>query len=432
MFLLQERTQRLVCRAAFLMLGLLPLLALVTWAAVVNSPGYQRSQQARWVRKLQETLGRRVTIARVSQPARTLTLMEEVALPGEFGQGPPLRVPALEVTPYRDGWMVSLSQPEFSARQLPQLWRQLDRLLRDAPVGAAPVWLHASALTLRGGDSVITLADVSCRRTVRSKVTELLVEFSLAGGEPEPRNRLAIRCPTGGASTLELTARQPLPCAVLGDALPLLSVFGSRAEFSGKLQAQFDGQNWSGRLKEAVFQKVELDGLLAACSMHVLRGEAEVRIDEARFQQPQVQVVRGHVSAGRGVVSAGLLRALERELGIAIPPRVVDGKQKFWDFTRLAFDFALADGVLELHGRCGGAFQGATMVDKEGTLLLQPERPQAPAVALIRALVPRSDVQAPATRQTQPLLDVLPVPDIRRAEPGRPTGRLRLRETPRS
>ena len=68
------------------------------------------------------------------------------------------------------------------------------------------------------------------------------------------------------------------------------------------------------------------------------------------------------------------------------------------------------------------------MVGQDGPLLLQPQRRHLTAVSLIRSLAPQNDLQAPATRQTQQLVNALPIPDITRATPEAPKASLRLRQ----
>ena len=55
--------------------------------------------------------------------------------------------------------------------------------------------------------------------------------------------------------------------------------------------------------------------------------------------------------------------------------------------------------------------------ERDETLLADSTRGAAPVVAIIQMLVPDSRVQVPATRQTDWLLNLLPVPDIVPGDP---------------
>ena len=90
----------------------------------------------------------------------------------------------------------------------------------------------------------------------------------------------------------------------------------------------------------------------------------------------------------------------------------------------------MPDG-LRLQGRCASPQYGTILTDRRGAVLVEPKLRCQPVLGLIRALVPQSELQVPATRQTDWLIRHLPVPQIVRrpaAEPAVPRARVRFGE----
>ena len=108
-------------------------------------------------------------------------------------------------------------------------------------------------------------------------------------------------------------------------------------------------------------------------------------------------------------------------------------------YEELAATFMLDGRGLTIHGQCGRKQNGVVMRSGDEVLLVDSNRGPAPVVALLRMLVPDSRVQVPATRQTDWLLNLLPVPDIvpgdpqrhRRAATGRERSALKIPQSGR-
>jgi hypothetical protein len=88
--------------------------------------------------------------------------------------------------------------------------------------------------------------------------------------------------------------------------------------------------------------------------------------------------------------------------------------------------FTLDEKGFTLHGQCESAPASTILKSDGGPLLVGSGDAALPIVALIRVLVPDSQIQVPATRQTDWLLQVLPVPDVLPRDPNAaPHARLR-------
>ena len=80
-------------------------------------------------------------------------------------------------------------------------------------------------------------------------------------------------------------------------------------------------------------------------------------------------------------------------------------------FDELAADFTLDAGGLSIRGACGKSRSGIVMQSGSNVLLAESTAGPLSPVALVRMLVPDNRVQVPATRQTDWLLHILPLPD---------------------
>ncbi len=436
MFAIHESSQRLICRVAFVLLCLAPTIYVAGWAAAVNSPQYESSRRAAWERYLSSELGLTTSIARVSQPARAVTLLHDVTFSGPESETPLLRVRVIELRPYEDGWMVSASQTEADVNRLREIWRILDdRLLVRGLERLTPVWIRCSELTLRGEQREQTLAGVSAKYHLTKQLApETLIEFHLPDRRDAEPCRLALTRdrslrPPATVARLD-TNGAALPCSVLAGSFAFVDALGEKAEFKGLVHLQSSEQGYSGTITQSEFLNVDTQRLLAACSLHTLRTRANLQIKSAIFREGRLESVTGAAAAKLGVIDRHFLSALNREMQIAAPEGVIDSDQDKLSFVQMAFDFSLDEkNGLYVQGTCGGALQGSMLVGPQGPLLFQPQRPHMTAVSLIRALSPRNDVQAPATQQTRRLVNVLPVPDLTQGTAERPRASLHLRNS---
>jgi hypothetical protein len=89
-------------------------------------------------------------------------------------------------------------------------------------------------------------------------------------------------------------------------------------------------------------------------------------------------------------------------------------------YGQIAGAFSIGPKGLLLRGEAGKT-PGTLMVDRGGRPLLgEPAVGVQPVVQLARVLVPRSDVQVPATQETAALIGMLPLPSISTMPPSEP------------
>ncbi len=162
---------------------------------------------------------------------------------------------------------------------------------------------------------------------------------------------------------------------------------------------------------------VDLDLLVSRQFQHKLSGLASVRIKRATLADGRVQTAAGSITAGPGVVSRSLVQAAETHLHIQAATAAITGPGNLIAYEKLCVGFELGPEGMSLRGEVPRT-RGGMLVDKRRVLVGEPPISYQPVVALVRTLVPQSEVQVPATRETVVLTGRLPVPSIV-PEPGR-------------
>jgi hypothetical protein len=81
-------------------------------------------------------------------------------------------------------------------------------------------------------------------------------------------------------------------------------------------------------------------------------------------------------------------------------------------YQQLCFGFDIDQRGLTMQGQCQGSTIGTMLTDHQGATMLTSPLTTVPVVALLRVLVPDSEVQVPATQETRLLLGSLPLPPL--------------------
>jgi hypothetical protein len=292
----------------------------------------------------------------------------------------------------------------------------------------------AAALTLRAGEDSQTFSEVEAGIGALPGGVQAEATFHLAGaGSPKPVRLRVVRNRqiTPPANGFELnTGGAEVPCQILSLGLRELDSLGPASRFRGTVWANQSSAGWEGEVTGQL-RGVDLDSLVSEQFPHKLSGTADVTIQQARFCRGRLEQAAGTLSAGPGVIGRSLVDAAAMHLRLA----AADGAPAtdFFPYEQLALAFQIESRGLKLEGRC--AKTGAVLADRRGWLLAATNPQAQPMVALIQTLVPVSQVQVPATRQTDWLVRHLPVPEIlpsATAQRASPHAQLRLhQEQPR-
>jgi len=420
-------TQRQLCRVLFVALCLAPTVGLALCAAWRGRPGAAGA----WARRLEAVLGARVQFERVSHPRPGVLLLHGLqVLDPETGRLW-ARARLVERIDGSSGGVLLLAQPEVTADGLPRLCELLLRPL-TAPSGhPSPVRaMRARELTLHDAVHAQTLHDVHWE-LISGDAPQWIAEFRLPEATASSPAGLRLSRDRSGAwptTRLELqTGPELLPCSLISLLWPAAERLGPQARFTGQLWFTLDAAR-EGELRGSLVG-VDLDRLLSDQFPHKLTGTAQVTVDHARLQNGRLTAAAGSLAAGPGTVSQSLLDAAVRSLRLEPAPELAAASGRLEAYDQLALRWEIDGHGLTL--RAPPAGRGVLMTSPAGPLLRQPALQPLPAVSLVRTLVPQSDVQVPATLETDRLLRWLPIPPVVRpteAAPRQADVRVRLSE----
>lgn len=419
MFQVHDRTRRQLAMLAFVVLCLVPTAIVLACGVAWRLPGQVRKEADR----LSVLLGLKVSLDGVEYPQPGVVRYAGLTLAdGETGKAV-LRCQRLETSwrtlvdkqgQERSCLMLTAKEPQLEADGLPQVWRLIQEMLTcRADRAQLDARAFASQLALNLGGKPLALVDVRGSLGTFAEGTQVDVSFRQETEKVEgtkiriardrktqpPTTRFALQ--TGGT---------PLPCSLLAAVFPSLELLGPQSGYLGYLWAAETPQGWDGGLAKGRFLAVDLERLLEGRSPHKLRGTVQVAIDEAQFQQGRLQLLTGSMVGGQGEVSRSLVEASAEHLAL-LRGQDVPGAEGLLPYEQLGLWFSLDTRGLTLRGQCAPAGSGAILVDRYGPLLLSQvtDQPQS-AASLVRALVPGSLAQVPATREADGLLRCLPLP----------------------
>ncbi len=218
------------------------------------------------------------------------------------------------------------------------------------------------------------------------------------------------------------TGSVDLPCSLLVVPMGIKNQLGERARFRGSISVIETPDGWNGELA-GEFKDVDLQAIVSEQFPHQLSGTADITIELARFEQGRLMEARGTLIAGPGTISQSLLQSAAHNLQLT--GTATDLDRAIVPYDQFAVSFTIDSSGLVLGGLCDGA--KATIIRRgEMALLAESGTSRRPLVALVRTLVPLSELQVPATRESNWLIDHLPVPSVMPPADERPYGKVRL------
>lgn len=436
---MHDRTRRMICRTAFLALCVVPTIGVFAWSSSRMNPG----RTAESAVELSHGLGLKISLAGVTYPLPGVSLYDRVELADPETSAPLARMRFLEVAERHSATAIVASQPVLDAMQLGRLWQVVAERLRQGIGAGKPTRLAAREVTLEwpssspGGESQ-TLTDVLAELAARSEgqyETTASLSFRLAGSEaPEPvhlrysRRVEADRQPGKDSSRvmtrLELdTGGAVVPLSMLTVPIGAVNRLGPQAKFRGRLWASETRDGWDGELTGEL-SDVDFQTAIAEQFPHHLAGTATVTIARARFAGGRLEEARGSLAAGRGMVGQSLLSAAARHLQLAGTAGGTSN-DALVPYDQMAFSFEIDSSGMTIHGQCDSP--PGTIVRRGDTALLAEAAGTAvPVTAILRTLVPQSEVQVPATRESDWLMRCLPVPQVVTPRGELPHGKLRI------
>lgn len=428
MFPMHDHTRRLFCRAAWLLLGVGPLLAVGYWCFTRHGASLTAAEAQR----LSRQLGVDVELADLRH-----------VLPGTLRyDGLSLVDPETHQALIRCRWIQSriqplpdsqhalrptlhltCTEPELNADGCAELARLLEMVMQSrTALGDLNLRLTLGDVTVRAGAAAHRLCDVEATVENAPGGVQADMKFRLAGssgGEPAwisvGRNRQLAPPATG----IQIrTGDSLLPCSLLALVAPQFAQAGPDAWFQGWFWANRTADGGSppdgctGELA-GQFSGLDLDLLSSAWSVHKLSGTGQMVLHTV-FQNGRMQWATGRLAAGPGVVSRSLL-AVADQLGLA-PGIQPPGANDLAAYDELAVPFEISQRGFLLGGDCNHTTPGTVLAERYQTLLAQrnpsipaASQPRLPVEWLVRALAPPDANLVPANTASARLMHLLPI-----------------------
>ncbi len=404
-------TRRRLCRLVFCVACALPTLVVVVTIIGLRTPAYRAAQLRSWQRELSAALGMDTRLAGIRSCGAGRWAISGVECRDPESDEWLLRVGSADVARTSQGWVVSLGQPQVHARRVARLAGLLhEHVLRRTDARCASVQVAASTLELIDESYLESVSDVGSTLRGRPDGAELWVEFRATGAPKDQRVRMRFernRQLDPPTTRWELqTGAAGLACSIALPWLPALGQLGDACVFQGAAWSQQSPDGWEAGL-EGVFRQVDLEQLVTRQFPHRLSGAAVLTLSKCRVHRGRLTEAAGHLCCEAGQISQSLLDAAERSLALQQHARPGVGDPR--PYRQLAVGFSLTAAGLVLSGPLPDA--STLVADSHGPLLsLRDARPRSP-LSLVHLLVPRMDLQVPATRETAALVRTLPLPE---------------------
>jgi hypothetical protein len=422
MFAIHQRVRRRICQAAFCLLCLMPTTGLLAWTMTLTTAGHA----ARCQQELGQWLGMETRFERVRYPQPGLSLYEGFELlDAETGQQV-LRCRTLGITHAGRKLLLEPSEVELSAEQGEKLLRLVVRRLSRELPGENAVWVVPTSVTLRSASGDQTYDDLEAQIESQPEQSAATVRFRLPDAQAgEPPVLSVVRQRSGGevATVVKLdTMSALLPVSIFAPWLDLGSLLGDEAAFRGSLALTGSGEGWSGELA-GVLTEVDLERLVTRRFPHALNGRATVVIKQSKIENGRLAEASGQLLSESGMIGGSLLVSAVELLGCvprqtwapgaASPGKLPFASGKNYGYRSLSVEFTVDEQGLLLEASPDAEPAGAILLDEDlrPRLSVAPSSP-LPLIQLVKALVPNSLVQVPATKETALLVPWLPLPAI--------------------
>ena len=396
-FQLHESTQRGLCRLAFILFGLLPLICGLVFSALEFVPAYQRWRTSKWEDWLSTQLGIHVELAVLENRAPDRWVLHGVRLLHPESGATLGRVPQVEVLSRGKRWSILLHEPELERRQLTTTWKMVhDWFLCRPQRYSQAAAIGANHLIIRGPNASDEFTNIVVRMQPEENELALDIQFRMSPtlqpsgtstaqlvAKKEPASLLKIRrnhAENRLMTNLQLQTATPLPCELFHGLLPSTANLGEQATFTGLLDWQMRSAQWQLQFTDVSLQQVDF-GNVGRWLGNKLSGQGMIYIHQASISNNHLESAVATIAAtGPGSISSDLLAGVGRHLDIDVRQT---NPVAIHAFEHAAFTVNIEPQRLQLVGRLPG---GAIFRDAVGPLASRPQAKWDTTVPLAKVI----------------------------------------------
>ncbi len=408
MFRMHQATCRKVARGLWFALCIVPSVLVAAWAVGWNSSRHTSAVAA----QLSRDLGLSVELGDVRHLRPGAYLLSNVKLADPDHRRKLALIRRVEVQSHAGGTRLVLSEPQLFRPGADRLIDNLAGWLARHAGHEGRIDIAPCLVTVQGGGSNASYEVPAARVTHSSSEDRLEIEFRLPGrvkSRPALFALCRLKSKEGVATRLELDTRgTAFSGSFFGFVADVPAWIGPRATIDGRFWAVRKRRGWEGEVIGLELDEIDLSRLVTNHFPHQLDGSGRLALKRATFRESRLASAQGSLRAGPGVMSRSLWQAGIEWLGFVEVDEARDPGRSF-RYRELGIGFELDEDRLALTGLCRDA-DGVALTDSRGEALWLSPREPSPAVALVSALVPRSESWVPATAETQRLLRWLHAP----------------------
>ena len=365
---LHESSQRSLCRLAFLLGALLPVLLTLTACLAEFVPAYQRSRAAHYQSLLSNALGCPAEVTAVELRAPSQFILHGIKLFHPETSELLARVQTIDVCQSRAGFALRLINPELPAEQLASAYRLLHEQILCRPAKqrhAAVAWIDGLSIRSRtGARTPFRSVRLELRRLTNE--THATLGFSLDGVAGHMASLSFSREHTSARPTshLELdSGGQRLPGTWVNLFAPQFALPGDAATFTGHFELDYVLNDW---MLKGDGQLLAVD-TTAWTQRPMLSGLANLTVNDFAVGHEGLEHIHGTLAIKDGRVHDDMLQSA-KIVGISPAASIAEPQGIAHPFSQLAFDFALDARGLVLKAGLG---ERALARDPLGTLAEQ-------------------------------------------------------------
>ncbi len=404
---LSDNLRRLICRAGFLLLCLLPTLLTARWI-LFPVTGSQ------WATRIHQHLGIQAQVAHISTPTPQRTEFGPITL-GEPDGPWCVRIDTAVLDNGTAGRVLQLGTVTGSAAAVARTLRLIDRRTDAAWHSDRPLLVQIDRILLHrsgqddSGHGELTAVSMQIERPG----DRWHAEFVWASATRPPATCSVRRTRDTEQTSWQIECSEPgMPGWVVGAFCPLLEIAGLETLVAGRASLFQRVTGWSGEISDLQLSGVDLTHLVYRRFGQPLTGRANIRIPEASIVENRLTRISGDVHAWSGIVGAGFLHACQKFAGMTI---VAPWGDTDVPYSQLRFGFRIHDFQLALFAP---ADNDCMVTATDGSKVLIPRSGHPfPVTSLLGILAgPRSQL-APLNRNTAALAGWLAWPILPLQDP---------------
>ncbi len=379
---IHESSQRSLCRAAFVFLGVVPLFVAIAFSIAQFIPAYQEHRAIAWSTWLSGRLGVDVQVAAVELLAPESFILHGLKLSHPESQASLGRIRSVAVSRKAAMWSIQLDQPELERRQLSATWRMIHDWFVCRPQAAQPaIRIECAGLQLQELEQKQTLEKISVEIYSQADRTIVAAEFKMPTTDPnsKPSQLRIIRHHSDRqlSTILELESEQTaLPCNLVSPIFPFVQRLGDRAIFQGKLSLYQRNNAWQANVTQSWLGAVDFGRMTSRIESYDTNKNL-IWFDNLKVTDRGLQNATGGIQIIHGRIDCDLLAASQQVLGVVLPRSVQTAgeAQTFEQFLAL-FEispgtFKLSGGLAETLGKTRQLASGTLIADATGEIAVR-------------------------------------------------------------